>query len=190
MAAFPVTIEHKYGSTEIPAEPRRAVAAGFNDADYALAFGIVPVGVRDFIGAFPEEERRWPQEALDGADPEKVSDAEGELNYESIAALRPDLIIGYSYLQEEEYEKLSQIARTVVEPTGAAIQRSLARVAEGRTAVVIAHRLSTVRHADRIWVLERGSIAEAGTHEELLEDGGLCTALWRVQTGEAVEALR
>ncbi len=55
--------------------------------------------------------------------------------------------------------------------------------------VVIAHRLSTVRHAARIWVLERGGVAEVGTHEELLTAAGLYAALWRVQTGDAAEEL-
>ena len=53
-----------------------------------------------------------------------------------------------------------------------------------RTTIVIAHRLSTVRHAHRIHVLEAGRVIEAGTHEELVEHGGLYAALWRVQTGE------
>ena len=48
----------------------------------------------------------------------------------------------------------------------------------------IAHRLSTVRDADRIWVLEAGKVLEAGTHDELVAGGGLYAALWRVQTGE------
>ena len=56
---------------------------------------------------------------------------------------------------------------------------------KGRTALVIAHRLSTVRDADRIWVLEGGGVAEAGTHDELVAAGGLYAALWRVQTGRA-----
>src|SRR3546814_534534 len=56
--AFPVTIEHIYGTTVIPEAPERVVTAGFNDADYALAFGIVPVGVRDFIGTFDGGTRR------------------------------------------------------------------------------------------------------------------------------------
>jgi ATP-binding cassette subfamily B protein len=51
---------------------------------------------------------------------------------------------------------------------------------------VIAHRLSTVRHADRIWHLEDGRVLEAGRHEELLAKDGAYAALWRVQTGEAV----
>ena len=69
--------------------------------------------------------------------------------------------------------------------TEAAIQRSLEHVSEGRTTLVIAHRLSTVRHADRIHVLEAGLVREAGTHDDLVAAGGLYAALWRVQTGEA-----
>jgi ATP-binding cassette subfamily B protein len=52
--------------------------------------------------------------------------------------------------------------------------------------VVIAHRLSTVRHADRIYVLDRGSIAETGKHEELLQRRGLYHDLWRLQTGGTI----
>ena len=63
-------------------------------------------------------------------------------------------------------------------------------VSRGRTMLVIAHRLSTVRGAHRIHVLEAGRITESGTHDELLEVGGLYAALWRVQTGEALAAAR
>jgi iron complex transport system substrate-binding protein len=112
---FPVAIEHRYGRTTIPSKPARVVTAGFNDSDYALAFGVVPVGVRDFIGPFPEENRRWAQKALDGAEPPKVSGPDGELNFEAIAGLRPDLIVAYSYLEEAEYRRLGAIAPTVVE---------------------------------------------------------------------------
>ncbi len=121
--AFPVTIEHKYGNTIVRAEPKRVVTAGFNDADYALAFAVTPVGVRDFIGPFPEETRPWARAALAGAHPEKVSGPDGELNFEVIAALRPDLILAYSYLEEVEYKKLAQIAPTVVEPKDGSLWR-------------------------------------------------------------------
>jgi iron complex transport system substrate-binding protein len=114
-AAFPVTLEHKYGATVIPKQPKRVVAAGFTDQDFVLALGVTPVGVTDFIGPFPEEERPWAREALGGVKPEKVSDASGELNFERISALRPDLILYYSYADKSDYEKLAQIAPTVVE---------------------------------------------------------------------------
>jgi ATP-binding cassette subfamily B protein len=53
-----------------------------------------------------------------------------------------------------------------------------------RITILIAHRLSTIMHADRIYVLEKGSMAEAGTHEELLAENGLYSAMWRQQIGE------
>lgn len=81
---------------------------------------------------------------------------------------------------------LDEATSSVDNETEAAIQRSLDRVSVGRTMLVIAHRLSTVRHADRIHVIERGAVIEAGTHDELVAAGGLYAALWRVQTGEAV----
>lgn len=54
--------------------------------------------------------------------------------------------------------------------------------------ILVAHRLSTVMHADRIYVLERGSVVESGTHEELIGRGGLYFAMWRQQVGESAAA--
>ncbi len=68
--------------------------------------------------------------------------------------------------------------------TEALIQRSLERIAVGRTTIVIAHRLSTVRNADRIFVLDCGQLKEQGCHEELVAANGIYARLWRVQTGE------
>ncbi|NKZ01590.1 ABC transporter ATP-binding protein [Nocardiopsis alborubida] len=63
----------------------------------------------------------------------------------------------------------------------AAVQEALSVALEGRTSLVIAHRLATVREADQILVLEDGRILERGTHDELLDQGGLYTALYRTQ---------
>ncbi|WP_214364513.1 iron-siderophore ABC transporter substrate-binding protein [Pseudonocardia sp. H11422] len=110
--AFPVTISHAFGETTIPAEPKRVVAVGFNEADFVLALGVVPVGVRDFIGEFPEDTRPWAQEALGGAKPEVVGG--NEIDFEKIAALQPDLIMGvYSFMDQAAYDTLMKIAPTI-----------------------------------------------------------------------------
>ena len=61
------------------------------------------------------------------------------------------------------------------------IQSALERVSRGRTTIVIAHRLSTVVNADEILVLDKGVIAERGSHQELLARGGIYAALWSRQ---------
>ena len=112
--AFPVTIEHKFGSTTVEQQPERVVAVGFNDQDFALALGVKPVGVRQFQGGIDITERPWAQDELGGSEPELVG-AE-ELEFEKIAALRPDLILGvYSGLSEQDYRTLSKIAPTVAQ---------------------------------------------------------------------------
>ena len=58
----------------------------------------------------------------------------------------------------------------------------------GRTALIIAHRLSTLRHADRILVLRDGEVAEEGHHDDLMAKGGIYADLWNVQSGALVEA--
>jgi ATP-binding cassette subfamily B protein len=78
---------------------------------------------------------------------------------------------------------LDEATSAVDNETEAAIQRSLARIAETRTTIVIAHRLSTIVHADRIYVMDKGMIVESGTHQELVTQGGVYAALWSVQTG-------
>jgi ATP-binding cassette subfamily B protein len=111
----------------------------------------------------------------------------GERGQKLSGGQRQRISLARAILRDPAILLLDEATSAVDNETEAAIQRSLARVARGRTAIVVAHRLSTVRHADRIWVLERGTVAEAGTHDELLAAGGLYAALWRVQTGEAVK---
>ena len=76
---------------------------------------------------------------------------------------------------------LDEATSSVDTETEELIQDALRVLLRGRTAIVIAHRLSTVQHADRIVVLERGAIAAQGTHAELMRQGGLYSSLARLQ---------
>jgi ATP-binding cassette, subfamily B, bacterial len=111
----------------------------------------------------------------------------GERGQRLSGGQRQRISLARAILRDPAILVLDEATSAVDNETEAAIQRSLARVTQGRTSVVIAHRLSTVRDCHRIWVLERGRIIEAGTHDELIAHGGLYAALWRVQTGEAVK---
>jgi len=66
------------------------------------------------------------------------------------------------------------------------IQEGLWELMKGKTALVVAHRLSTIKHLDRIVVLDNGHIVEDGTHDELIEKDGLYARLWRHQSGEFI----
>jgi iron complex transport system substrate-binding protein len=112
--SFPVTIEHKFGSTTIEEEPQRVVTVGFTDHDVVLALGVVPVGLREWYGDYERGVWPWAEELLGDAEPALLSSE--DLNFEQIAVLNPDLILGlYSGLEEGDYEKLSQIAPTVAQ---------------------------------------------------------------------------
>lgn len=63
------------------------------------------------------------------------------------------------------------------------IQRNMPQIAKGRTVFIVAHRLSTVRHADRIMTIDRGGLVEDGTHDELIHTGGRYASLHRLQSG-------
>lgn len=112
----------------------------------------------------------------------------GERGQKLSGGQRQRLSLARAILRDPAILVLDEATSAVDNETEAAIQRSLATVTKGRTSVVIAHRLSTVRDADRIWVLEAGKVLEAGTHEELVAGGGLYAALWRVQTGELMHS--
>ncbi len=115
--------------------------------------------------------------------PDGYSTMVGEGGHRLSGGQRQRLALARAVLKDAPVLILDEATSAVDNETEAAIQRSLHRIAEGRTTVIIAHRLSTVRHADRILVLDGGAVAEAGSHEELLAEEGLYHRLWSVQTG-------
>ncbi|MGH9247805.1 MAG: iron-siderophore ABC transporter substrate-binding protein [Acidimicrobiales bacterium] len=114
---FPVTVDHKFGSTTIDAEPERIVALGYTELDYVLALGYQPVAARyPQFGDTDTAVRAWAEDAADGAAPEVLDFAFGELGFEAIAALDPDLILAVtSGITPDEYATLAEIAPTVAQ---------------------------------------------------------------------------
>ena len=98
---------------------------------------------------------------------------------------RQRLAIARAVLKDAPLLILDEATSAVDNETEAALQRSINKITLNRTAVIIAHRLSTVRNADRILVLENGGVSEDGTHEKLVEMGGSYSRMWAVQTGQS-----
>jgi ATP-binding cassette, subfamily B, bacterial len=107
----------------------------------------------------------------------------GERGQKLSGGQRQRLSIARALLKNPPILILDEATSAVDNETEAAIQRSLQRISHSRTTLVIAHRLSTIVHANRIYVLDGGRIAEEGTHEDLLQRGGIYASLWAVQTG-------
>lgn len=93
------------------------------------------------------------------------------------------LAIARAILKNPPVLILDEATSAVDNETEAAIQRSLEKITQNRTTIAIAHRLSTVRNADCIYVMDKGKLVEQGTHEQLLEQQALYAMLWQVQSG-------
>ncbi|MFO7630706.1 MAG: ABC transporter ATP-binding protein [Prochlorococcaceae cyanobacterium] len=114
----------------------------------------------------------------------------GERGQRLSGGQRQRIALARAILRDPPVLILDEATAAVDNETEAAIQRSLEVITASCTTLVIAHRLSTVRHADRIVVMEAGRIVESGRHEALIRAGGAYANLWRVQAGlRADEAL-
>jgi len=118
--------------------------------------------------------------------PEGYRSAVGERGNRLSGGQRQRIALARALYKNPALLILDEATSAVDNETEAAIQRSLAQISHSRTCLVVAHRLSTVRFADCIHVMEAGRIVESGTHTELLKQNAAYAALWRLQTGEAV----
>jgi len=198
-AAFPVSIEHKFGTTTIEAEPQRVVSVGFNDQDALLALGVVPVGIREWYGEQPFATWPWAIDALGDAEPEVLASA--ELNFEQITALEPDLIVGLSSgMTESDYATLAGIAPTIAQSAEyieygvpwdvgtLTVGRAVGRAAEAEALVTeVQDRIASIAAAHPEWAgqevavgyvlsdTEIGAYASGDPRPQLLAQLGLVT---------------
>ena len=110
---FPVTVEHRYGETVVPAEPQRVVVVGVTEQDILLELGVTPVATTEWYGEQPFATWPWATELLGEAEPTVLSQSDG-FEFEKIASLKPDLIVGPNAgMTQEDYDKFTAIAPTI-----------------------------------------------------------------------------
>lgn len=119
-------------------------------------------GIHDFIMSLP---RQYDTEV-------------GERGIRLSGGERQRISIARAFLKDAPILLMDEPTSAVDLETEKTIQEAMERLSAGRTCVIIAHRLSTVRHADEIFVLKDGRIAESGTHESLMEQNGIYTAMY------------
>lgn len=107
----------------------------------------------------------------------------GERGQKLSGGQRQRISIARAVLKDPPVLILDEATSAVDNETEAAIQRSMQVITQGRTTLVVAHRLSTIVNADRIYVLDQGRVSEVGSHTQLLAHDGLYASLWKVQAG-------
>ena len=116
--------------------------------------------------------------------PEGYESMVGERGLKLSGGEKQRVAIARTLLKNPPILVLDEATSALDSRTEQAIQETLDRIAESRTTIMIAHRLSTIVGADQIVVLDDGEIAERGTHEELLDRGGVYADLWQRQAAE------
>jgi ATP-binding cassette subfamily B protein len=169
-----------------PRELRRAI--GFVSQDTFLFHGTARENIAygdPAKGAAPVEAAARTAEAAEFLDalPQGYDTVVGERGQKLSGGQRQRLAIARAVLKDPPILILDEATSAVDNETEAAIQKSLDRIVVGRTTIMVAHRLSTIVKAHRIFVLDEGRVVESGTHAELIARAGPYADLWRVQTG-------
>lgn len=120
--------------------------------------------------------------------PQKYESQVGEGGGRLSGGQRQRIAIARAMLRDAPILLMDEPTSALDAQAEAKVQEALDRLMEGRTTIVIAHRLSTVRNADRIYVLDRGEIMQSGTHHKLLAEGGLYATLYSLQFRDAKQS--
>ncbi len=152
---------------------RDNIAYGRRGASHeAIARAAEAAAAREFIEALPEGFETWI----------------GERGVKLSGGQRQRIAIARAILADPRILILDEATSNLDSESERLIQRSLARLLQGRTAFVIAHRLSTIAHADLILVLDQGRVVESGTHQQLLDRGGLYQRMVVLQTEDVAQS--
>ena len=142
----------------VPDAPREKVLAALRAAD-----------AEDFVSTLPE----GPDTML------------GERGLRLSGGQRQRIAIARAILKDPPILVLDEATSNLDASSERSVQQSLEKLYEGRTVIVIAHRLATLKGADRVVVMSQGELVESGTHQELLRNGGIYASLYALQALEA-----
>jgi ATP-binding cassette subfamily B protein len=148
-----------------------------------IAYGRLGASEADIL----EAARRARLDTVIAEMPEGLDTVIGERGVKLSGGQKQRLAIARMFLKNPPILILDEATSALDTETERAIQRSLSDLSTGRTTLVIAHRLATIRNADRIIVVDSAGIAEQGVHSELLLRDGLYRRLHNAQFGEAAE---
>ena len=148
---------------------RENILLGRNDVPDSTLSGVMDAAhIADFVAKLPS--------GLDSEAGPRGSNLSG--------GQRQRVAIARALLRETPILLLDEATSALDTKSEAIVQEALETLSKGRTTLVIAHRLSTVRNADKIVVMDRGKVVDEGTHEALLERGGIYADLYRMQFSE------
>jgi ATP-binding cassette subfamily B protein len=113
--------------------------------------------------------------------PHGLPHAVGEHGLQLSGGQRQRVAVARALIKDAHLVLLDEATAALDSESEKLVQDAIAHLTPGRTTIVIAHRLHTVAHADRILVIESGAVAESGRHEELLRKNGRYASLYRLQ---------
>lgn len=163
-------------------------AIGLVSQDVYLFDGTVEENIRygSFTASAEEVENVVKQASVDEflkRLPEGLNTRVGERGVRLSGGQRQRIALARALLKKSPILVLDEATSAVDNETERAITQALEAVRKERTVLIVAHRLSTIRHADRIIVVENGKLKEDGVHNELLADKGIYAGLWAIQSG-------